>query len=544
MVVAAVLCDVVFTADPPELPPSGVADADLSDAAVESSLAPSEAMSEQNLNAARVLVLSSAIAARRRGRVARNRQRLQMQGLCAAALVWLCRPPTDLIAAIQDVQASYLPRAPRTFIERTPEQWRTSTIFSYLYHGSAAVFRQNFRLTRPIFNTLVRLVAPRMRTTRTTPIQPNRVNQQSAAMRRHAPPEFRVAAVLYWLAQGGHIKPVADAAGSGFSTLRRWHGQFVTAVIEFVRPIYMPEEPPSQAAIRLVRETFGARRGISEICMAVDGSHIAFEPREAHTAIEYRNYKGWHSILAVAFVNSFHLFVDINVGHAGRSGDNTVLRSWEFMERLLAHPDVWLGPGGMVAADGGVSDADNVFLNPYHTPETQREVWFNFCHSSTRFFVEEVFGRWKNRWRCLMHPCGLSHKETTRQIFACAVLHNMVTIELRGAGRDEEAFSGTDEAWQRHFRECAPELCPRCAFDGRVVCTHMTRNRYAGTADSPSEEAAQLREHRRRLETPSERREEIADRMLRFLDEDTIGRAATGPGGHDDGRPGCSRDFE
>ena len=157
IVVAAVLCDVVFTADSPEKPPTGVADADLSDADVESSLAPSETMQEQNLNAARVIVLSSATAARRRGRVARNRQRLQMQGFCAAALVWLCRPPTDLIAAIQDVQASYLPRTPRTFIERTPEQWRTSTIFPYLYHGSAAVFRQNFRFTRPIFNTLVRL---------------------------------------------------------------------------------------------------------------------------------------------------------------------------------------------------------------------------------------------------------------------------------------------------------------------------------------------------------------------------------------------------
>ena len=28
--------------------------------------------------------------------------------------------------------------------------------------------------------------------------------------------------------------------------------------------------------------------------------------------------------------------------------------------------------------------------------------WYNFVHSLTRFFVEETFWRWKNRFRCLL----------------------------------------------------------------------------------------------------------------------------------------------
>ena len=57
------------------------------------------------------------------------------------------------------------------------------------------------------------------------------------------------------------------------------------------------------------------------MAMAVDGTHVPFRPDDSTTAIDYmyRNYKGWKSILAVAFVNSFFLFVDADVGAAGRS---------------------------------------------------------------------------------------------------------------------------------------------------------------------------------------------------------------------------------
>lgn len=118
--------------------------------------------------------------------------------------------------------------------------------------------------------------------------------------------------------------------------------------------------------------------------MAVDGTHLPFRPDTKTSAADYRNYKGWHSILAVAFVNSFHLFVDADVGAgklwasacrarvstalpcvltcmyyvnraAGRSGDNTVLTHSFLMGEINKDPVKWLGVDGCIAAGNTTS---------------------------------------------------------------------------------------------------------------------------------------------------------------------------------------------
>ena len=75
---------------------------------------------------------------------------------------------------------------------------------------------------------------------------------------------------------------------------------------------------------------------------------------------DYRNYKGWTSILAVAFTDSFYRFFEIDVGYPGRAGDNTVLKHSWLMQKFREDPDTWLGPGGLVLGDSGASDGDNV----------------------------------------------------------------------------------------------------------------------------------------------------------------------------------------
>jgi len=44
--------------------------------------------------------------------------------------------------------------------------------------------------------------------------------------------------------------------------------------------------------------------------MAVDGTHIPYVPQVENTKNDYKHYKGWTSIQAVAFVNSYYMFVD------------------------------------------------------------------------------------------------------------------------------------------------------------------------------------------------------------------------------------------
>eukprot|EP00967_Tisochrysis_lutea_P130023 scaffold224295_cov18-Tisochrysis_lutea.AAC.1 len=69
--------------------------------------------------------------------------------------------------------------------------------------------------------------------------------------------------------------------------------------------------------------------------------------------MEFRNYKGWTSLLAVAFVDSFYLFVGADdVGQPGRSGDSAVLAESALLNKVKAYREAWLGEGGVIAADG------------------------------------------------------------------------------------------------------------------------------------------------------------------------------------------------
>ena len=103
------------------------------------------------------------------------------------------------------------------------------------------------------------------------PVDPRWESQRAAQLRRHPTPEFRVCVCLYILAHGGRVKPVADGVGLGESTVHGWLEPFFQAVIARVRPVYMSGEPPSPGLVQRIRSAFGSRRGIGEVCMAVNG---------------------------------------------------------------------------------------------------------------------------------------------------------------------------------------------------------------------------------------------------------------------------------
>lgn len=99
---------------------------------------------------------------------------------------------------------------------------------------------------------------------------------------------------------------------------------------------------------------------------------------------------------------------------------------------------------------------------------------YNFCHSSTRFFVEEVFGRWKNRFRFLLHATDLKHKKYCKLVYVSMILYNMCTIRKDGAVDFEE---GSDEEWQMFFKKYARHACPSCVRHGIFHCSHSASNR-------------------------------------------------------------------
>ena len=332
------------------------------------------------------------------------------------------------------------------------------------------------------------------------PTEPTEMLRAAARMRRgkgkkqtsalalsyldHPTTRFKLAACLYILGQGGPVKPSADACGIGKATLSRWLNQFAHAMCKHVKPLYMPAKPWDTPELNAVRGNFASRRGIPRVALACDGSHIPFHPRCGQKMQgEYRNYKGWHSILAVAFVDSYYRFFDLDVGAPGKAGDNTVLKHNWLMAKIKEDPDRWLGEHGVILGDSGASDGDAFFLNPYHAPTEPERCWFNFCHSSTRFYVEETFGRWKNKWRFLMNPINCDHTLTSKLIYTSAILHNYCTVCARDD--DHEFFTHSSQvAWGKFLGKYQAELCPSCRRRGARHCVHqaMYRNGAATTA--------------------------------------------------------------
>jgi len=377
------------------------------------------------------------------------------------------------------------PRIPRRFVERAHSRWRGSTLAGYLFKGDDITYKQNFRMTRATFQHTVGKLRASTIDTMSIDIgevrangrrRPLRVGPSSTMYCRSFtdPPtiDFKVASCLYVLAHGGSIKVAADVASVGRSTLRAWLVQFCLATHQKLRPIYMPGQPWTEEERTAVASNFASRRNFPNVLLACDGTHVPFRPKEKSTSIEFRNYKGWTSIIAVAFVDSYYRFFDIDSGLAGRAGDNTVLRTNWVMRAISADPRKWLGEHGVILGDNGASDGGHFFVNPYHAPTTPQHAWFNFCHSSTRFFVEETFGRWKNRWRFLIHHCDTNHKLTSQMVYTSAVLHNLCQVH-----GEDMSFDGSAEDWKAYHNKLALFQCSACRSTGKTHCIHQAAHR-------------------------------------------------------------------
>jgi hypothetical protein len=97
---------------------------------------------------------------------------------------------------------------------------------------------------------------------------------------------------------------------------------FAAAVVAELKPLYMPGTPcPDRLAS--VKCKFAELLGMGNIAMTVDGTHVPWVQDNSKHREDYHNYKGWHSLLCLMFVNSFHMFVDGEIGHPGRQSDST-----------------------------------------------------------------------------------------------------------------------------------------------------------------------------------------------------------------------------
>lgn len=386
-----------------------------------------------------------------------------------------------LMLLLLGIRRRLLDKPRRRVIKRTDGGWEASTINNYVTRGDAQTYRLNFRMSKASFDCILEKLSSTGYLT--TNCSRNPQYRMTAA--------FKLAVALYFMAGHGRgdMKAIGDAASLGQSTVVLYLDQFCRGVARVLRPIYMPSTPPSPENVENVRKQFASRRGIKNVGLAVDGSHIPYKPQNAATAADFRNYKGWNSILLLGFVNSFYLFADAEVGACGKSGDNSILGTSWLMQQIEEDPEAWLGPNGVIAGDNGASDGGKRLLNPIPNPRTPEDFFYNFCHSSTRFFVEEAFGRWKNRFRFLLYAQDMDHARFNRVVYASVILHNLCTIRKDDA---VDFRSGADDEWQQFFKEFARDACPSCTRLGVLHCSHSARYRNARAARGSS--ASEIRD--------------------------------------------------
>lgn len=379
-------------------------------------------------------------------------------------------------------------RRARREVIRAAGGWYGSTLHGYLLHGDEQTYKLNFRMTRASVEHISTVLSA----------AGYLCDSKCRNQKLQTTSLFKVGVCLYYMAHSkGAVKTAADCASLGESTVRAYVREFCEGTFEILKPMYMPSKPPAAAVVQRWRSEFAARRGISNVAMAVDGSHVPFAGNA-----ECRNYKGWTSILVVAFVTPFYTFVDADVGAPGRAGDNTVLEQSWLMRQIRDDPDKWLGVDGVVAADSGASDGGFRLLNPIPNAIHVEDVYCNFCHSSTRFPVEEIFGRWKNRFRFLLYKCDLDESSFVQLVYASLILHNLCTIRKDDA---VEFNAGADEEWQEFFDTYARTACPSCVRRGVLHCSHDTRNRASSAFKAGN---------------MSDLRDKIKARLFRDLEED------------------------
>ena len=367
-----------------------------------------------------------------------------------------------------------------------------STIYKTIYNEANDLeFKQQFRMSRPAFEALVTELSPWIKTGK------SRNKKQNICAR------MKIGIALYFFAHGGSGQNLGNNCGMKKSAALKYVHQVAGLICRKLShkwmgdgifnglPNYMEE----------CRARFHARHGFPNVGGCIDGTHIPYNPNSGECEEDFKNYKNWTSMLCIAFVNSFYLFVDMDVGWPGRYHDKTCTENSHLWSAMHVNREKWVGKDGVALTDSAWGHGSELVMCPYTAADgnTAAQQWYNFVHSSTRFFVEQTFGMWKNRFRCLLTPLCFSNKCSQRIIFATAVLHNICTLVN---DLDESFyFDGTDHSSELGFPPSPLALytllfpidkviCPRCKRKSngaipsnfRCTCNVVPLQDRAGTA--------------------------------------------------------------
>ena len=325
-------------------------------------------------------------------------------------------------------------RRKRSGIER--QFWirpgRTSAWWDNFVSGVvvAEEWKENFRMSKPTFDKLCGELKPLL-------------EKQATCMRSPVSVEKQVAIALYYLADEGHLRKVANAFGVSRASVSIIVRRVTRAISLFLGPNYIKLPLTENDVQEKVRDFFRAY-GIPQCLGAIDGSHIEIKQPTINSS-DYINRKGRFSLNVQACCDSKYCFMDVVVKWPGSVHDarmfansklNTMLKERiipSCKRRLLEDED----PVPVFLLGDPTYPLMPYLMKEYaNGGSTPQEQYFGYNLCSARNVIECSFGRLKARFGALKRPMDINLDDLPLVIYACFVLHNY--CELNGESVSEE----------------------------------------------------------------------------------------------------------
>ena len=319
-------------------------------------------------------------------------------------------------------------------------------------------FKENFRLERSTYSTLLRRIGPYLR-------------KENSNYRLSVPVEKRLCCALYCLGSSSELRTIGNLFGIGKSTAAGILHDFCQVLVDllFYRMIRFPS---TQQEIEETINGFNSKSGYPMCVGSLDGTHISVKAPIGYE-MDYYNYKKFHSVVMLATVNSNLEFTYVNVGAPGRCNDASVFSRSNLADviQLPIYQNHFITVNQVKVQCHLIADSafalDRTLMKPFPIrPDMPKEnATFNYRLSKCRCSVERAFGLLKNRFRLLHKKLEFDLDNTKVIIKAAAVLHNICIA-------NGDSFENDWDVPEKLYKKPA---CSATTFDGVDVRHAITQ---------------------------------------------------------------------
>ncbi|KAM7294246.1 hypothetical protein ISCGN_023763 [Ixodes scapularis] len=346
-------------------------------------------------------------------------RRAQVTATAASAAV-------ALLCAIDSDDEAPLRKKPRSkwtskWLQRVHQQGAYENLMRELALEDTEAYRRWIRMDTGSFEDLLSRVRPL-------------IEKEDTNFRLCVPAGERLAITLRYLA-------TEDSQMSLQFQFRRAHNTVSTIVAEVCPAIYSAlkddflKVPSSPAEWKAVAQGYQDLWQFPHCVGALDGKHIALVPPHQSGA-QFRNYKGFFSIVLMALVDADLNFIFVDVGRNGRMNDSGIWGACRLKEALERQPPMLpqaeLLPRSREVAPYVIVGDEGFGLKPYLmrpypvSDLTTDKRLFNYRLSRARRTSENAFGVLANRWQIFRSPLRHNPNRAIDIVLATVALHNFL----------------------------------------------------------------------------------------------------------------------